>query len=81
MLSVKNSLFLEIRNTRCIKDLVSHRGITLMLFGRSAIFSTQQSIKFQLLINTNMLKLFCVVLNLSDVVLIMLKMLTIVDKV
>ena len=41
MLSVKDSLLLEIKEHEnyqiCVMDLVSLRGITLILFGRSAI--------------------------------------------
>ena len=41
MLSVKDPLLLEIKKHEkyqiCVMDLVSHRGITLMLFGMYAI--------------------------------------------
>ena len=41
MLSVKDSLLLKIKIHEkyqiCVMDLVSHRGITLLLFGRSMI--------------------------------------------
>ena len=41
MLSVKDSLLLEIKNYKnyqiCVMDLLSHGEITLILFGRSAI--------------------------------------------
>ena len=41
MLSVKNSLLLKIKKYEkhqiCVMDLVSHQGITLILFGRPAI--------------------------------------------
>ena len=41
MLSVKNSLLLKIKKHKnyqiWVVDLISHRGITLILFGRSAI--------------------------------------------
>ena len=41
MLSVKDSLLLKIKKHEkyqiCIMDVVSNRGITLILFGRSAI--------------------------------------------
>ena len=41
MLSVKDSLLLRIKKQEqyqiCVMDLLSHRGITLNLFGRSAI--------------------------------------------
>ena len=41
MLSVSDSLFSKIKKHKkyqiCIRDLVCHRGITLILFGRPAI--------------------------------------------
>ena len=41
ILSVKNSLLLKIKKHKkyqiCVMDIVSHRGITLMLFSRHAI--------------------------------------------
>ena len=41
MLTVKYSLLLKIKTHKkyqmCVMDLVSHRGITLILFGRPAI--------------------------------------------
>ena len=41
MLSVKDSLLLKIKKHKkyqiCVVDLVSHRGITLILFGRPTI--------------------------------------------
>ena len=41
MLPVKDSLLLKIKKPNkyqvCVMDLVSHRGITLILFGRHAI--------------------------------------------
>ena len=41
MLSVKDSLLLKIKKNKkdqiCVMDLVSYRGITLILFGRPVI--------------------------------------------